>query len=328
MKQHTLTSALGVFIALATANIALAQGPTSFPMVGITGAQTLQLNVVAYPPVPCNMVQLGFQNRNGVAVGPSETVTLQSGESMSLALNGNSLVGADQRVEVHPTVSGMDGAATGASCVASVEVINNVNGVTTVLTPGAVGFPPTPAFGTLGVTSFQTVRLNVVAFPPTPCIGTIDWADTNGNPIGTSLAVQLSAGEATHLDQPGGGALGQRAEVRPVVTVTSGACIASAEVFNNTTKATRAVYYPPVPCASSSTSCVAWTSEPVVTELFFPFYNKRNTAEQWITEDKLQKGADPSSGLSVFFSWQDFFERLHPLSLLNSRSAQSLSVSR
>jgi hypothetical protein len=63
MKQHTLASAIGVTLALATANHTLAQvppGPTSFPMVGITGAQTLQLNLVAYPPDPCGQVQLGF----------------------------------------------------------------------------------------------------------------------------------------------------------------------------------------------------------------------------------------------------------------------------
>ena len=35
MRQSTLTSALGVFIALSTANVTLAQGPTNFPMVGI-----------------------------------------------------------------------------------------------------------------------------------------------------------------------------------------------------------------------------------------------------------------------------------------------------
>jgi len=261
MKQYTLTSALGVFIALTTANVTLAQapGPTSFPMVGITGAQTLQLNLVAFPPTPCSPVTLGFQNRNGVAVGPSETTpTLQPGQSVSLALNLSSFIGADQRVELLPTVAGMDGAATGASCVASVEVIDNANGVTMVLAPGAVGYPPNPAFGMLGVTSNQTVRLNVVAYPPTPCLGTISWGDMNGTPIGTSLQVSLSPGQATHLDLPGGGALGQRADVRPVVTVTGGACIASAEVYNNETKATRAVYYPPTPCAPSSTSCVAF----------------------------------------------------------------------
>ena len=77
--------------------------------------------------------------------------------------------------------------------------------------------------------------------------------------IGTFLQVNLNPGEATHLDLPGGGALGQRAKVRPVVTVTEGAaCIASAEVYNNETKATRAVYYPPTPCSQSSLSCVAF----------------------------------------------------------------------
>jgi len=259
MKQQALTSTLGVFIAFATANVTLAQsGPTNFPMVGITGAQTLQLNLVAFPPDPCLTVQLGFQNRNGVAVGPSLTVSLQAGQSMSLALNGSSLVGADQRVELLPTVTGFDGAATGASCVASVEVIDNANGVTTVQAPGADGFPPNPIFGMLGVTSVQTVRLNVVAFPPNPCIGTISWGDGNGNAIGTSLAVQLAGGQATHLDLPGGGAFGQRADVRPVVTVTGGACIASAEVYNKITKATRAVYFPPTPCGPSSASCVAF----------------------------------------------------------------------
>jgi hypothetical protein len=248
-------------IVLTTANVALAQvppGPTSFPMVGITGAQTLRLNLVAFPPDPCATVKLGFQNRNGVAVGPTKTVSLQPGQSTTLTMNGGSLVAPDQRVELLPTVTGMDGAATGAACVASVEVVNNSNGVTAVLAPGAVGFPPVPVFGMLGVTSLQTVRLNVVAFPPVPCIGMISWGDMNGTQIGTSLAVQLSVGEATHLDLPGGGALGQRAEVRPVVVVNGGGCIASAEVYNNVTKATSAVYYPPIPCTPSSTSCVAF----------------------------------------------------------------------
>jgi hypothetical protein len=259
----TLTSAPGLFIVLTTANVMLAQvppGPTSFPMVGITGAQTMQLNLVAFPPNPCSPVTLGFQNRNGVAVGPSETTpTLQPGQSVSLALNGNTLVGADQRVELLPTVTGLDGAATGASCVASVEVVDNANGVTTVVAPGVVGFPPAPVFGMLGVTSFQTVRLNVVAFPPDPCIGTISWGDKNGTPIGTSLAVQLSPGDATHLDLPGGGALGQRAEVRSVVTVNGGACIASVEVYSKTNGETRAVYFPPTPCSTpSSASCVVY----------------------------------------------------------------------
>jgi hypothetical protein len=126
MKQHTLTSTIRVFtaltfIGLTTADVTLAQvppatGPAVFPIVGIIGAQTLHLNLFAYPPNPCSPVTLGFQNRHGVVVGPRETTgTLEPDQSVSLALNGSTLVGADQRVELHPTVEGLDGAATRAS---------------------------------------------------------------------------------------------------------------------------------------------------------------------------------------------------------------------
>ncbi len=180
-RRYALTFALGVCMALTSANGMLAQvssGATNFPMLGITGSQTLKINVIAYPPDPCSMVQLGFKNHNGVAVGPSKTVTLQEGQSAALALAGSPLVGADQRVELLATVAGINGTSTGPGCLASVEVIDNANGATTVLAPGAVGYPPSPAFGLLGVTSFQTARLNVVAFPPDPCIGTISWDNT------------------------------------------------------------------------------------------------------------------------------------------------------
>lgn len=218
-------------------------------MVGIVRGQTLLLNLVAYPPTPCS-AQLGVQDSNGTVVGLSQNLQLLPGQSAFLAVNGNSLTTAfGQRVELLPTVTGPDGTIPAPACVATAEVIDNFLGVTAVLAPGAVGYPPQPFFGMLGVTLFQTVRLNVVAFPPTPCIGQIGFADRNGTPVGPSKAVQLSAGpgQATFLDLPGNAlvsAFGQRAEVRPVVTVTGGACIASAEVYTNVIGAT-AVYYPP-----------------------------------------------------------------------------------
>jgi hypothetical protein len=176
MKQHTLTSALGVFIALAAANVTLAQvpsGPTNFPMVGIATGQTLLLNLVAFPPTPCS-AQLGVQDSNGTVIALSQNLQLLPGQSAVLAVNGNSLTTAfGQGVELLPTVAGPDGTTPAAACVATAEVIDNFFGVTTVLAPGAVGYPPTPNFGMLGVTLYQTVRLNVVAFPPTPCIGQI-----------------------------------------------------------------------------------------------------------------------------------------------------------
>ena len=281
MKQHTFTCALGALIALAIANVMLAQThcsrcrATNFPMVGIVRDQTLLLNLVAvaFPPNPCS-AQLGVQDSNGNLVASTQILTLAAGQSAVLAVDGNSLTTAfGQRVELLPTVARPDGAILSAGCVATAEVIDNVLGATTVLAPGAVGYPPQPVFGMLDVTLYQTVRLNVVAFPPVPCTGQIGFADKNGNRIGTSKAVQLSAGpgQATFLDLPGSvlvSALGGdqthcdrcgRAEVRPVVTVTGGACIAAAEVYNDVIRST-AVYHPPVPCAPSSTSCIAFSS--------------------------------------------------------------------
>jgi hypothetical protein len=178
-------------------------------------------------------------------------------------VNANTLTNtASQRVELLPTVQGPDGTFTASSCVASVEVVDNLVRETAVLVPGAVAWPSVPVFGMLGVALLDTARLNVVAYPPTPCIGTIGFVDVNGNQIGNSKAVQLAAGQgATFLDLPGNAvvsALGQRAEVRPVVALTEGsACIASVELYGNVTGATH-VYYPPTPCSSTSTSCIVF----------------------------------------------------------------------
>lgn len=268
MKLDKLTSVLGLLAALATTNVALAQvlqtsGPTNFPMVGIVRGQTLVLNLVAYPPDPC-MAQLGIQDSNGNLVASTQVITLLPGQSTTLSVNGNTITNPNaQRVELLPTVQGPDGSFTASSCVASVEVIDNLARQSAVLAPGAVAWPPSPIFGMLGVTVLDTVRLNVVAYPPDPCIGTIGFVDANGKQIGNfSKPVQLGAGlGATFLDLPENAvvsALGQRAEVRPVVAITGGsACIASTEVYGNATGATH-VYFPPSPCSPTSASCVVF----------------------------------------------------------------------
>ena len=56
MKPYTL------FFATALASVLIARvpsGPTNFPMVGITGSQTLRLNLVAYPPDPSGVLSAG-----------------------------------------------------------------------------------------------------------------------------------------------------------------------------------------------------------------------------------------------------------------------------
>jgi hypothetical protein len=50
---------------------------TNFAMIGLVTRAALQINVVAYPPVPC-FAQLGFQDANGNPVGTILNVTLQN----------------------------------------------------------------------------------------------------------------------------------------------------------------------------------------------------------------------------------------------------------
>ncbi len=227
---------------------------TNFPMIGLVRGQTLQINIVAYPPVPC-FANLGFQDVDGAPVGTTTYVALQPGQSASLALNGNSLTNVPgQRVEVQPTVTVAAGVVS--QCSASAEIYDNVLGLSSVAVPGAAGWTLNPVFGMIGVTELQTVRLNVVAYPPDPCVGQLSFVNSQSAQVGNTLNVQLAPGQAASLDLPGSTLvtkLGQRAEVQPVVTAPNGGCVASAEVWINVLGAT-SVYFPPDPC-SASTSC-------------------------------------------------------------------------
>jgi hypothetical protein len=237
---------------------------TNFAMVGITRGQALQVNVVAFPPDPC-FAQLGFQDSSGDPIGATSTVALQPGQSGSLSLNGNAVAGVvGQRVEALPVVvptSIVSSAATPPNqCIASAEIIDDLLGLTSILIPGSMGWPVAPIFGALGVTEFQTVRLNVVAYPPDPCIGQLSFVNSDGIQVGNAMPVQLAPGQAAYLDLAGitlVTKLGQREEVRPVVTASSGACVASAEVYVNGL-GTTAVYYPPDPCSQLNASCAVF----------------------------------------------------------------------
>jgi len=131
-------------------------------------------------------------------------------------------------------------------------VFDNFLGLTSLVVPGVGAYPTAPAFGTVGVTVLETVRLNVVALPFTsPCIGTLSFADKTGSQVGNTLSVSLGPGQATFLDLPGATlvtALGQRAEVHPIVILgpsTAGnACIGSTEVYLSATGTTIAHLVP------------------------------------------------------------------------------------
>jgi hypothetical protein len=251
-----------VILGLTIANISWAQSlsnnTTNFPMIGLVRGQTLQVNLVAFPVDPC-FATIGFQNANGNPVGPTLNVTLQAGQSASLALNGNTLTNTPgQRVEVLPTVTLTAGIVS--QCDASAEVYDNILEISSVVVPGVAGFSPTPEFGMFGVTVLQTAQLNVVAYPPDPCIGTLSFVNSSGVQVGNTMNVQLAPGQAASLQLPGSTLvtkLGQRAEVLPVISASNGGCIASAEVYVNGLGAT-STFFPTDPCSPSSSSCTAF----------------------------------------------------------------------
>jgi hypothetical protein len=186
-------------------------------------------------------------------------VTLQAGQSASLALNGDTLTDTPgQRVEVLPTVTLTPGIAS--QCDASAEVYDNILEISSVVVPGVADFSPTPEFGMVGVTLLQTAQLNVVAIPTDPCIGTLSFVNSSGVQVGNAMNVQLAPGQAASLELPGSTLvtkLGQRAEVLPVVSASNGGCIASAEVYINGL-GTTSTFIPTDPCGPSSSSCTAF----------------------------------------------------------------------
>jgi hypothetical protein len=260
-----LTMLVGIVASHAARAQVLPSGETYFPMIGMTVGQTLQINLVAYPPDPC-FAQLGFLDSNGALVGHVSNVTLQPGQSASLSIEGNSLTSAfGQRVELMPQV--VVSPNSPSVCHATAEVFGDLIGATTVLALGAQAYPLNPEFGLSHLTIFETARLNIAAFPPDPCNATISFVDGNGALIGNSLkSVQLAGGQAAYLDLKGLtllSGLGQRASVRPVVTLnsappgaaaTANVCAVSAEVYDNFDGATD-FFYPPGPCDPATGTC-------------------------------------------------------------------------
>jgi hypothetical protein len=229
---------------------------TVFGMIGVAAGQTLQLNVVAFPPTPC-AATLEFVDANGTAVGPApRPVALRLGEAASLSVSSQALgVPVGRRVQVRPVVT-PDPLVGGGGCVASAELVDQASRFTTVFVEAGspVLTPPGPAdrFGMIGLAPFQTLRLSVVAYPPNPCAATLGFADATGAAVGPSERVGLEPGFATSLDLPRQAippGPADRAEVRPVVTLdplTPGNCVATAESFDVFTGRTWA-FIPPGP---------------------------------------------------------------------------------
>jgi len=244
-----LSSWLAVGGVLLSSHVASAQGVTRFGLVGIGQGQTLRLNVVAYPPSPCNAT-IGFLDSNGQPVPePSKQVNLQPGQAAKISLPWAALnLAAGQRGELQPVVA----VGEGSACAATVEIFATATGATQVTTPQPTPDLPgiTPQLGMAGLALGQTLRLNVVAYPPNPCVSMLGFLDSSGVPEPEpGRQVNLQAGQGAFLDLPAavlGLSTGQRAEVPPVVLLATAAsaCQATVEVFATATGRTRAVLLP------------------------------------------------------------------------------------
>jgi hypothetical protein len=259
LTNASLKSLAGVALAFALSAPALysqsSNTPASavdFGMIGLAASQTLRLSIIAfpptpiYPPQPICIAQLGFANSSGGPVGPTKTVNLGPGQGDFLDLNGNSLaLPFGGRAEMLPVVTMLPAPGGGTpACLANAEILDSFSGFSLVLAPGATAYPPDPIFPLQGVAWGQVLRLNLVAYPPTPvapasCSAQLSFVDKSGNPAGPApKVVNLSQGHADFLDVTGVNLVaqpGQRAELRPVVTMLPGAasvCAATAEVYD------------------------------------------------------------------------------------------------
>jgi hypothetical protein len=231
-----------------------------FAIIGRGPGETLRLSIVAYKPQPvppydpfCT-AQIGFANSSGGPVGPTKTVNLGSGQGDYLDYPPSPSGG---REEVRPAVTLLQspGGRT-PSCLANAEILDSFSGFSLVLANGSfVTANPEPFFPLLGAAWGQVLRLNLVAWPPNPaapaiCNAQLSFVDRLGNPAGPApKVVNLSQGHADFLDVAGSrlvSQFGQRAELRPVVTVyppipivpgaaATSACAATAEVYDQFT---------------------------------------------------------------------------------------------
>jgi hypothetical protein len=133
VEVFDVLTGFGTVLATAPATETVA-GATEFFPQGLAPGQTLRLNVVGYPPDPCDGL-LGFLDKNGAALGPSLQVNLAPGAAASLDLNADQLgLKVGEHIEVQPVVSVTPVVSAGppitSACQGSVEVFDHLSGRT------------------------------------------------------------------------------------------------------------------------------------------------------------------------------------------------------
>jgi len=218
--------------------------------IGLDSGQHLRLTVIegpvwVPPGVPVE-IQLGFQNSQGAAVGPSQVFNLNPGQTASLDLDASTLISSG-RIEIQPVVTAAPGNAAPMAIInGSAEVYSDSSGFGSIFYAGVpasggsqVAGPP--SFLPQGVALGQSIQINALAPPDSPCMAMLSFTDDNGNPIGPKQQVNLSPGQMASLSfNPNKYTKSGRQEYVPQLTPNnpSGgesvapACLGSAEVYS------------------------------------------------------------------------------------------------
>ena len=240
-----------------------------FGPIGLTFGQTLRLKVIGNPPTQpggsCSAT-LNFLDRNGFALLPAKTVNLTDGQIGFLDLPASLLnLTTGMRAQVRPQAILAQGTAT-LACQTTAELFGSASNVGLV---GEATQQPQiqPVFPAQGLAPNQTLRLNLAAPQGFSCTGTLGFTGANNSAIGAASTVTLAGGQSAFLDLPSAqvpgltGWTGNRVELRPKVTLgapmiavavaaagvlpsLTNVCVATAEIFDNFSGATRLIANP------------------------------------------------------------------------------------
>jgi hypothetical protein len=220
----------------ATVTLTIQNAPFS-NVVGVGQGQTVRLSVVLAPGRPAASVVLGFAGLDGQRIGSSATVLLSPGQVASIDLDTAGLITArEPHMNVRPVISEVSGSLL-PPVEATAEVFDSRTGSGSVL----AGAAQTSRFGPIGIAASQTMRLVALADSGETCHATLSFADQRGVPVGTSLRVDLDAGQAQFVELNGntlGLKGGERAEIQPRLALDdheTSSCAASAETFDSAT---------------------------------------------------------------------------------------------
>lgn len=223
------------------------------PPVPVWSGSIIRLSLTVAGPVtppPGTPVEavVGFVDLNGNLIGQPLTVPLILGQAVPVELNSDAIIHAlGEHANVRPVISAApDGFLPPVQL--TTEVFDGATGFGRVLTTTSAIVVPPASLAPQGLAGGQVMRITATAYSPDSCVATLSFADRQGNPIGTSLAVDLNPGQSQPLDLDASSLNlqnGQRMEVQPMITsaapvlpsvgVVSSACTVSSEVFDRST---------------------------------------------------------------------------------------------